>query len=147
MLNLSPTFSININHNLIHTWNLTLRDLITKKGENSPPKFLTDFKKHCGLQIGYVFWRVMHKTYMGHETRTKTVWETRFIQILGFPVWPKNLFKVVLSKYDFLKSARNQNLTPRYVFKNLLLPLLSASEMSLRWIILKCWICWLFVLQ
>ena len=53
---------------------------------------------HCGLKICYVFWKVMHKTYTGHETRTKTVWETRFIQILGFPVWPKNLFKVGLSK-------------------------------------------------
>ena len=26
---------------------------------------------------------------MGHENRTKSVWETRFIQILGFPLWLK----------------------------------------------------------
>ena len=61
-------------------------------------QFHSQFIIHCGLKNCYVFWKVMHKTYTGHETRTKTVWETRFIQILGFPVWPKNLFKVGLSK-------------------------------------------------
>ena len=53
---------------------------------------------HCGLNIGYVFWRAMHKTYIGHETWTKIVWEKGFTQILGFPLWPKKLFKVGLSK-------------------------------------------------
>ena len=38
------------------------------------------------------------KNYMGHESRTKIVCETSFIQILWFPLWPKNLFKVGLSK-------------------------------------------------
>ena len=67
----------------------------------------------------------------GHETRVKSVWETRFNQILRLPSWLKKLFKVGLTKEDFQKSARNQNPTPRYVFKNLLLPLLSASEIIL----------------
>ena len=29
---------------------------------------------------------------MGHETRTKSVWETGFIQILGVLLWLKTLF-------------------------------------------------------
>ena len=64
---------------------------------------------HCGLQIGYVFWRVMRKTYMGHETRTKSVWETRFIQILGFPFWLKN----TAEKMTSLQMCLIKKITPR----------------------------------
>ena len=65
----------------------------------------------------------------------------------GLPSWLKNLFKVGLTKEDFQKSARNQNPTSRYVFKNLLLPLLSASEIILGWTISEIWIFCLFALQ
>ena len=64
---------------------------------------------HCGLKIGYVFWRVMHKTYMGHENSTKSVWETRFIQILGFPLWLKN----TTEKLTSLQMCRIKKITPR----------------------------------
>ena len=64
---------------------------------------------HCGLKIGYVFWRVMRKTYMGHENSTKSVWETRFIQILGFPLWLKN----TTEKLTSLQMCRIKKITPR----------------------------------
>ena len=83
----------------------------------------------------------------GQETRAKNVWEIRFNQILRLPSCLKNLFKVGLTKEDFQKSAWNQNPTPRCVFKNLLLPLLSASKIILRWTISEIWIFCLFALQ
>ena len=42
---------------------------------------------------------------MGHESRTKIVWETSFIQILGLPLWPKDLFKIGLSKIRVSKKC------------------------------------------
>ena len=65
------------------------------------------------------------------KSRAKSVWEMLIIKILDFPPWLKSLVNVDLSKYILKKSAKNQNLTPPHALKNLLLTLLSASEMSL----------------
>ena len=64
---------------------------------------------HCGLQIGYVFWKVMRKTYRGYETRAKSVWETGFIQILDLPFWLKN----TAEKMTSLQMCRIKKITPR----------------------------------
>ena len=42
--------------------------------------------------------RVAPEMIRGHENMTKSVWESRFIQILVVPSWLKNWFKVGLSK-------------------------------------------------
>ena len=44
----------------------------------------------------------------GHNTRIKSVWETRFIQILRLPSWLKNSFKDGASKEKKFKNAQNQ---------------------------------------
>ena len=55
----------------------------------------------------------MRKTYMGHETRTKSVWETKFIQILGFPFWLKNTaekeFNTALEEIHKIAEIRLKN--------------------------------------
>ena len=67
------------------------------------------FRWHtAGQNIKEVRWRVAPEMNGGHKTRTKSVWETRFIQILRLPSWLKNSFKDGASKEKKFKNARNQ---------------------------------------
>ena len=43
----------------------------------------------------------------GHKSRAKSVWESRFSEILDLPPWRKNPFKVGSSKEEKYQNARN----------------------------------------
>ena len=43
----------------------------------------------------------------GHKSRAKSVWESRFSEILDLPPWRKNPFKVGSSKEEKFQNARN----------------------------------------
>ena len=53
--------------------------------------------QHTGLKLNLGFLTSCHRNNGVHKTRTKSIWETRFIQILGLTFWRKNQFKVDLS--------------------------------------------------
>ena len=57
----------------------------------------------------YVKWRITPRTNWGHETRVKSVWETRFNQILRLPFWQKNSAEKMTS----LQMCRIRKITPR----------------------------------
>ena len=43
----------------------------------------------------------------GHKSRAKSVWESRFSEILDLPPWRKNPFKVGSSKGEKFQNAQN----------------------------------------
>ena len=43
----------------------------------------------------------------GHKCRAKSVWESRFSEILDLPPWRKNPFKVGSSKEEKFQNAQN----------------------------------------
>ena len=49
------------------------------------------------------------KNFMGHKTRVKSVWETRFNQILGLPFWLKNTAEKMTSH----QMCQIRKITPR----------------------------------
>ena len=49
-----------------------------------------DCTNHCGLKLKKVRQRVTPEMNGEHENMTKSVWESRFIQILVVPFWLKN---------------------------------------------------------
>ena len=53
--------------------------------------------------------RVTPEMNVGHENMTKSVWESRFIQILVVPFWLKN----TAEKMTSLQMCRIKKITPR----------------------------------
>ena len=43
----------------------------------------------------------------GHKSRAKSVWESRFSEILDLPPWRENPFEVGFSKEEKFQNARN----------------------------------------
>ena len=60
-----------------------------------------------GKMLSLLFWRLTPKMDRGHKYRTKSVLESRFIQILDIPPWLKNSFKVDLSTEEKFRIAQN----------------------------------------